>query len=95
MAATCQILCISKNDRYNPNDRITHIGAVDSDGKHWKLTLLEAIEGIDADKWRFYVNVKGNRVWVVAAVSQFGSQFLKTENDGDEPNNLLNLPECP
>jgi hypothetical protein len=95
MAETRQILCISKNVRYNPNDRITHVGGVDPDGKRWKLAQLEAIQGIEAGKWRFYVNVKGNRVWVVIAVSRFESQYLKTENDGDEPNNLLNLPECP
>lgn len=24
-----------------------------------------------------------------------GNKYLKTEADGDAPNNLLNLPECP
>ena len=95
MAKTRQIRCIRKNDRYNPNDRITHVGGVDPDGKRWKLTVSEAIQGIEADKWRFYVSVKGKRVQVVIAVSPFGSQYLKSEKDVDEPNNLLNLPECP
>jgi hypothetical protein len=95
MAESRQILCISKNVRYNPNDRITHIGGVDPDGKRWKLTQPEAIQGVETGKWRFYVRVEGIRAWVVVAVSRFGSQYLKAENDEDEPINLLRLPDCP
>ena len=31
----------------------------------------------------------------VVAVSRFGNKYIKTEADGDQPNNLLSLPECP
>jgi hypothetical protein len=24
-----------------------------------------------------------------------GNKYIKTQNDGDQPNNLLSLPECP
>jgi hypothetical protein len=27
-------------------------------------------------------------------VSRFGNKYLKTTSDGDQPNNLLALPEC-
>ncbi len=94
MANTAQIKCINKNDRYNPYERITHVGGYVT--KQWKLTLDDAIRKIERGEWEFYVDrPKGDRVWVEVAVSRFGNKYLKTEADGDEPNNLLDLPECP
>jgi len=31
---------------------------------------------------------------IIVAVSKYGHKYLKTESDGEEPNNLLSLPEC-
>jgi len=31
---------------------------------------------------------------VVVAKSQYGHKYLKTVADGEQPNNLLSLPEC-
>ena len=61
----------------------------------WKLTQQEAIDCIEKREWDFWVSVNGKSVWVIVAVSRFGNKYLKTEADGDEPNNLLSLPECP
>lgn len=90
---TAEISCINKDDRYNPYERITHVGGFGS--KRWKITQAEAIRLIERGEWRFYVNVNGKRVGVIVAESRFGNKYLKTEADGDEPNNLLSLPECP
>jgi len=95
MADSVQIGCINKSDRYNPHERITHVGGLNANGTRWKLTQEAAIQGIEAGKWRFYVSVDGDSVWVIVAVSQYGNKYLKTQNDGDQPNNLLSLPECP
>ena len=95
MAMRVQIRCINKNPRNDPHKRITHIGGVNPDGNRWKLTEDEAISGIKADKWSFYVSVGGRTVDVIIAKSQYGHEYLKTTADSVEPNNLLGLPECP
>lgn len=95
MASDHQVKCINKSDRFNPHERILSIGGTSHDGTRWKLTQQEAIVGIENGTWRFYVSVNGRSVWVVVATSALGHKYLKTESDGDQPNNLLSLPECP
>ena len=94
MADLIQIQCIQKSDRQNPHERILSIGGFHN-GQLWKLTQEQTIAGIDSGKWSFYVSVAGRTVAVVVAVSRFGNRYLKTEADGEQPNNLLSLPECP
>ena len=94
MATRHRIQCINKTDRYDPHDRIKNVGGSNPDGTRWKLTQPEAIAGIEAGKWEFYVSVNGVSVDVIVA-SRLGHKYLKTRNDGDHPNNLLSLPECP
>lgn len=52
---------------------------------------------IDSAVPKYYVRVPDDpdTVWLVVAVSRNGNKYVKTQNDGDQPNNLLKLPECP
>lgn len=93
MANNAQIQCINKTNRHSAHERISHVGG--STPSRWKLTLSEAITAIETGAWQFYVSVGGVSVWVVVAKSASGHKYLKTQNDGEQPNNLLSLPECP
>ena len=95
MAQDVQIQCINKSDRMNPHERIKHVGGQNADGTRWKLSLDEAISGIKNNKWRFWTIANGQSVWVLIAKPAAGNEYLKTEADGAQPNNLLALPECP
>lgn len=90
-----QIQCINKSDRPNPHERILRVGGMNPDGTRWWLSQADAITGIETGKYAFYVQRGGSTVKVIVAISRFGNKYLKTEADGEQPDNLLSLPECP
>jgi hypothetical protein len=94
MNTRVRILCINKYDRNNPYERILAVGGEYLDGSKWRLSLEDAIKKIEEESLSFFVSVDNNEVDVIVAISPHGNKYLKTEADGDEPNNLLNLPEC-
>jgi hypothetical protein len=54
-----------------------------------------AVDSIENEKCQLYLLVDRRPVAVVVAVSRQGHKYLKAETDPEEPNSLLNLPECP
>ena len=91
-----RIRCINNNDRNDQYTRITHIGGQNDDGARWKRTQSQAIHDIETGTYAYFVErPAGDRVNVIVAVSQHGNKYIKTTADGDAPNNLLSLPECP
>jgi len=93
MAQPVEISCIKKKPRNDPHDRIKNVGGKNADGTAWCLAEEIAIEGIESGKWAFYVR-QGGRTAKVIVATRLGKKYLKTENDGVSPDNLLSLPEC-
>lgn len=93
MATNVQISCINKNDRQSAYERIAYVGGVHN-GARWKLSLTDAIKGIEDKTYSFYTSVNGHVRNVIVA-NRLGTKYLKTEADNDTPDNLLSLQECP
>jgi hypothetical protein len=94
MAQSVEISCVNKQPRYDPHERIGHVGGINPDGTRWKIALDRAIQGIESWKWAFWTMGGGRRANVIIALHN-GHKYLKTEADGVQPDNLLALPECP
>ncbi len=90
-----QIQCINKSDRYNAHERIKYCGGIDN-GFRWKKGQQDIVSEIENNINQYHVKVDGYRdVKVIVAKSAAGNKYIKTTEDGEMPNNLLSLPECP
>ncbi len=86
------IKSVQKTDRTDPHERILGIGGEHDDGSRWYLPQAEAVDGIEAGRWRFWMIAQGSYVPVVVA-THMGCKYLKTEGDETHPDSLLALPE--
>lgn len=95
MTENVRVDCIRKRDRHNPHERIEGLGGIHN-GKRWYLPEEAIIAELlkITRQWHFYVSVNQRTVWVIVATHE-GRRYLKTQADGYEPNNLLDLPQCP
>lgn len=91
--ATYQVRCREKHSLY---ERILSVGCAEvGTGLVRRFTEDEAIKRIKQGLDKFFVErPEGHKVWVIVAEHE-GREYLKTEADGEKPNNLLSLPECP
>lgn len=90
------ITCVTKSDRFNPHERITHLGGFYSNGHRWLWPQEWVIQAIESGQYRFFVQ-RGlaTAVEVEVSISQWGHKYIKTKADFYHPDNLLSLSECP
>ena len=89
MVTRRRIKCINRSDRTNAHERIKNVG-----GDWGKITVAQCIYDIDNRVYEYYVHVGTVEVNVIVA-DHAGHKYIKTRNDGIQPDNLLSLPECP
>jgi len=91
--AIYRVTCKEKHSLY---ERIVSIGCAEAGtGLNKRFSEDEAINRINSGADRFYVErPEGHRVWVIVARRE-GREYIKTEIDGEKPDNLLSLPDCP
>jgi len=94
MAFSVEISCIERADRTDPHERIRYVGGTNDNGTRWKLSLGQAIAGIESDKWTFWTR-GGGKIADVIIAKHNGNKYLKTVADGVQPDNLLKLGDCP
>jgi Protein of unknown function (DUF3892) len=95
--ATYYIVCVDKHPYHaDPHSRIQRLGTNESRGsssvtKMWTTNqVIAAIHSGD----RFYSTDRfGDRVRVVVA-THLGHDYIKTKNDGVQPDNLLAKADC-
>jgi hypothetical protein len=91
--AIFRVTCKEKHSLY---ERIVSIGCAEvGTGSQVRFTEDEAINRIERGIDSFFVErPEGHRVAVIVAERE-GRKYLKTETDGEKPDNLLSLPDCP
>ena len=87
--AARRIECASRKTR-DGSQRITHVG-----GSGWKISHEDAVRDIESGKASYYCDAGGQSYLVIVARDEAGAKFIKTVIDGDVPDSLLKLPECP
>lgn len=96
MAQRVRIECVNKSNRTNAHERIASIGGRNQDGTRWKMAQDRAVAKVNDRTYTFFVErPPGHVAEVIVARSAHGHEYLKTVADGEHPNNLLALPECP
>jgi hypothetical protein len=76
------------------NEYIAHLGC-NANNAYVLLTEVEVITRIESHSDTFYVERPAGRTVEVVIAKREGRKYLKTESDGEKPDNLLSLPDCP
>jgi len=88
MTIRLEITCIVKADRKNPHERIQSVG-----GGGFLYALADSIRRIENGTNTFWTRGGGKTADVIVATHN-GHKYLRTVNDGVQPDNLLVLPAC-
>jgi hypothetical protein len=89
-----EVTCVTKPDRFNQHEHITHIGNTVA---NWKITRELAIQKIESKQEAFYTIDKSteHRAYIGVVRGDGGkAPYLRTYADGKWNDNLLAQQEC-
>lgn len=91
------VICINKHPSHSdPHRRIQYIGTNETRGASFysiRWTVEQVIAAIRRGDTFYSTDARGDLVRVIIA-THLGHEYVKTENDGIRPDNLLAKPEC-
>ncbi len=93
MAYRLRVCCVLRKDSGDVPDAI---GGLTEDGSRWWLTMQQAIEGAERNRWAFYLsNGYGSATDLTVEVRPDGTKVLIPVNPSNHhPGSLAELPEC-
>ncbi len=90
--ARYRVTCTQKHDKH---EHIVSLGCYGPDNAYHNFTEAEAIHRLENRGDTFYTERPDGHVAEIEVVTINGEKFLKTRPDGQRPNNLDWLPDCP
>jgi hypothetical protein len=87
-----RVACTEKREKH---EHIVSLGCYGPGNSHHNFTEREVINRIDSGADTFYSERPDGHVAEIIVERMFGEEFLKTKPDGERPNNLDWLPDCP
>ena len=93
MATRYRVTCTQKHEKH---EHIISLGCYGPDNTHHKFTEAEVIDRIENRGDTFYAErPNGHVAEIIVVEPRKGEKYLKTKPDGERPNNLDWLPNCP
>jgi hypothetical protein len=87
-----RVTCTQKLEKH---EHILSIGCYGPDNSFRNFSEAEAINRIEGGTDSFYSERPDGHVAEIIVETRLGEKFLKTRPDGERPNNLDWLPDCP
>lgn len=90
--ARYRVTCTTKDESL---ERITSLGCYAPGNIFLTFSEAEVIERLESKSNSFYVERPTGHVVDLIVAEREGRKYVKTEADGEKPDNLLSLPTCP
>lgn len=90
--ARYRVTCTKKHELH---ERILGLGCYTPDNVFLTFTETELIDRLEGQQDSFYVERPSGHVVDLEVAEREGKKYVKTKTDGEKPDNLLSLPNCP
>ncbi len=89
--ARYRVTCTLKHEK---NERIVSLGCYSPANIYYTFTETEVIDRLENQTDSFYVERPTGHVVDLIVAEREGRKYVKTEADGEKPDNLLSLSNC-